>query len=220
MVKQFYIVLLLLMNIGVSANSQTNSTKEPSNINESQFLLPDDLPKEFFGNWYDKYGTLKLITTPDFIVTNIRVWKYYHIEAIDGGRYRMVFSEGSRKTSIDVLKLDGQTMVFRNDHLEKLYRKEVQTNIPEFVKGKWQGGDSEIEVFNTSFAFKGSVVDNHIFRANKLALVHVAESKNKEMYWFILQNEGNYHIYIAQKKDEEFELSSYGRGYLPFKKKQ
>ncbi len=182
-------------------------------IVNNKTLLPEDLPKAFFGNWYDKYGTLMLVTTPEFIVSDIRVSFYKSIKQIDDNRYSITHSGGH----IEIIKLDEDKMSLRRDKLQTFYKEPINNKVPKFLKGTWEFKNNKLTIADTSVIFDGEN-SPYIFGSKQLRIAHVAPSKKGGLYWFILYNEGNYYIYIANKINGEYLLSSRGWQQKRYKK--
>ncbi|MEP5913794.1 MAG: hypothetical protein ABJ277_10005, partial [Flavobacteriaceae bacterium] len=103
------------------------------NLEEST-LTPKDLPKIFFGNWFDKFGTLLLITTPEYIVSNHRIQYYQSIKKMGDNKYLILTSGGI----VEVLSVEGSQMIIRDNRIKTLHKKESSTaGIPEILKGDW-----------------------------------------------------------------------------------
>lgn len=173
--------------------------------NNPNTLLPEDLPKEFFGNWYDKYGTLMLITTRDFIVSNINVSFYQNIQKTGDNAFTIIHSGGY----LEILKISKNSMVTGGERLNTLSRKPIDNSIPSILKGTWKNKNNTIIIEDDSIYFDGKN-NPYIFGSKKLKVVHVASSKHGDLFWLILYNEGNHHIYIAHKIDNEYLLSPRG----------
>lgn len=180
--------------------------KANSSINT---ILPKDLPKDFFGNWYDKHGSLLLIATPDYMVSDKRIKYYLDIHQIGKNKYMIQTSS----TNFEVLSLDDNTMTIRTNRLITLHKKKGIENVPDFLKGKWLHwyGVKEIDItdeyfYNNDKNYHGSYRD-----VIKNKIDYVAESNNGELIWFVLYNRGDYHIYFVSKNKDSYVLQP--RGY-------
>lgn len=176
-----------------------------ASINNKETLLPEDLPKEFFGNWYDKYGTLMLIATPQFVVSNIKVSFYRNIHKTEDNKYSIEHSGGHFK----ILHIDDKTMSLGGQRLQTFYKEPEKKKIPNDLKGVWKNDDGEITIDNKFMHFKGGK-NSFIFGSKELRIVHTAHSMQGDIYWFIIYNQGNYYIYIANKSNGEYVLSPKG----------
>ncbi|MDO5968395.1 hypothetical protein Q4Q35_01110 [Flavivirga aquimarina] len=178
-------------------------------------VLPEELPKEFFGNWYDKYGTLMLITTPDYIVSNSRIEYYRSIQR--NGENKFVIR--STRGGFEVLNLDSKTITIRTDKLSTLKRKPIDNTVPLSIKGDWLhwGKIKKIKVTDNYFYNddKGVLGVNDIVKSR---IDHVAKSDYGNIIWFVLYNEGNYNLYKASKIDGEFVLRPRGFVNARYKK--
>ncbi|MEP1488632.1 MAG: hypothetical protein ABJK28_09415 [Algibacter sp.] len=178
-------------------------------------LLPEEFPKEFFGNWYDKYGTLILITTPDYIVSDSRIQFYQDIQK--NGENKFVIK--STRGGFQVLNLDKETITIRTDKLRTLKKKEIKNTVPKSIKGNWLhlGGIKKINVTDTYFYNDdGGVLGvNDIIKSR---IDHVVESDSGNVIWFVLYHEGNYNLYIARKTDGEYVLGPRGFAGAKYKK--
>ena len=202
------------INFGVPSNSNI-VVGYP--LNTGGTLLPEDLPKEFFGNWYDKYGTLMLIATPEFLIMGNRVSYYRNIRKDENEKYII----NHTNHSLHILNLDNKTMSIRNDRLHTFYKKPILNKVPNILRGTWESDKNEIDILDSHFQFTKGGDNSNVFGSKDLSVVHVAESKEGDMYWFILYNEGNHYIYIVNKIDNEFVLSRNGwngEGYKKIKK--
>lgn len=179
-------------------------------------LLTKDLPKDFFGNWYDKYGTLLLVATPDYIVLDSRIQYYRNIQKISDTKF--IINAGSK--SFEILNLEDDKMTIRTNKLITLKNKVSKKNVPNYLKGRWLhwAGVKEITItdeyfFNNDKDYHGTHRD--IVKSN---IDLIAESNNGDLIWFIIYNRGNYHIYFVNKRDGEFVLQP--RGYVNAKYKK
>lgn len=178
-------------------------------------LLPEELPKEFFGNWYDKYGTLILITTPDYIVSDSRIEYYQDIQK--NGENKFVIK--STRGGFQVLNLDNETITIRTDKLSTLKKKDIKNTVPKSIKGNWLhlGGIKKINVTDAYFYNDdGGLLG--VTDIIKSRVDHVVESDSGNVVWFVLYNEGDYDLYIARKVDGEYVLGPRGFANAKYKK--
>lgn len=166
-------------------------------------MSPNDLPKEFFGNWYDKYGTLILITTPDFIVSNFRVQYYSNIQKTSQNKFNIRCTDDF----FQILNLDSKTMVIRTDKLISLKRKPINNTVPRFLKGDWLNKNNNKITIKDDFFYFDSDTSGNMFGDKKRRIVHTAGSDSNNVIWFVLYNQGSYTIYIVRKIDGEYVLS-------------
>lgn len=181
----------------------------------SESILPKDLPKAFFGNWYDKYGTLILITTPDYIVSDYSVLYYQDIQKNGDNKFIIKSTRGI----FEVLNLENSTMTIRTDRLSTLKRKPSTRKIPEFIKGDWLHWAKVKKINITDDYFyndDGGVMG--VYDIIKSRVDHVAVSETGNMIWFVLYHEGNYNMYIARKTNGEYILAP--RGFVNAKYKK
>lgn len=176
--------------------------------------LPKDLPKVFFGNWYDKYGTLILITTPDYIVSDFRIQYYQSIQKIGDSKFNI----SSNMRSFEVLDVDSESMTIRTDRLLTLSRKPSINKAPSFLKGNWLhwGNVKEIKVTDDYFYNNdhGSMgVYEVVSRIDQ-----VIESESGNVIWFVLYHEGNYNLYNARMTNGEYILQPRGFVNARYKK--
>lgn len=178
--------------------------------------LPKDLPKEFFGNWYDKYGSLLMITTPDYIVSDNRIKYYLNIEKIGTDKYKIQ----TTSNTIEILSLENNNMTIRTNRLLTLQKKDTSKKVPKFIKGKWMhwAGVKEITVtddyfFNEDHGYHG--VDNGVIK-NKIDWI--ASSDNEELFWIVLYHQGEYNIYFVKKINNEYVLQPRGFANAKYRK--
>ena len=163
-------------------------------------ILPKDLPNNFFGSWYDKYGTLLFITTPDYLFFDKRIQYYYNIQQVGDNKFKI----DTPINTFEILSLDGETMTIRTNRIVTLTRKPSYKKMPDFMKGKWLNRKSTNEITITDNYFYNRIIGklNNV----KSRVVHIAESGNGDFIWFVLHNASKYEIYFASKKDGEFVL--------------
>nr|WP_299068658.1 hypothetical protein [uncultured Allomuricauda sp.] len=171
-------------------------------------MLPKDLPKAFFGNWYDKHGTLILITTPDYVVSNSRVQYYQNIKRTGNINFTIKTNRGS----LEVLNIEGDIMTIRQDKLSTLKRKPSNNTILGFMKGEWLHWQRVKRITITDDYFynddRGSM---GVYDVIKSRIDHVAISHSGDVIWFVLYREGNYQLYTARKTNGKYILTP--RGY-------
>ncbi|GAA3648871.1 hypothetical protein [Flavivirga jejuensis] len=177
-------------------------------------VFPEDLPKAFFGNWYDKYGTLILITTPEYIVSDFRIRYYRSIQKIGNNKFKIE----TTANSFEILSLDNENMIIRTDKLSSL-KKKPSNNRSEFIKGNWvhKNRISKLTVTDDFFYFYDKTSENTL-GSKKKRIDHVAESKSDDVIWYILYNQGEFSIYIANKINGEYVLSPRGQMETKYKK--
>lgn len=189
--------------------------KIANNLNfDGESLLPKDLPENFFGSWYDKYGTLILITTPDYIVSDYRVQYYQDIKKISDTKFFIK----SASRGFEILSLDNETMTIRTDRLNTLKRKPSNKQMPKFLKGDWLHwlNKKEIKVTDDYF-YNNDHGELGVYNV-KYRIDQVVESESGNVIWFVLYNEGNYYLYSARKVDGEYILQPRGFADARYKK--
>jgi hypothetical protein len=174
------------------------------NLNNYETLLSHDLPKDFFGNWYDRYGTLMLIATEEFMILANSVSYYYNIYKDENGTYVIQHNAGA---TMHILKLDAETMSMRDNRLHLYYKKPTEKKIPNTFKGVWKSGSDKIVISDQKMSFEGSK-GHYLFGSKKIDIVYTASSKNGDMHWFIVYSDGRHYIYTAEKVNGVFELRS------------
>jgi hypothetical protein len=174
------------------------------NITGVETLQPEDLPKAFFGNWYDKYGTLMLIATPEYMILANSVSYYYNIHKDANGNYIIQDNAGS---TMHILKLDDNTMSMRDNRLHLYHKQPTETKISKTFKGTWKNGNDTVVISDGEMSFEGSK-GHYLFGSKKIKIVHSASSKNGDMHWFIVYSDGRHYIYTAEKINGTFELRS------------
>lgn len=181
---------------------------------EGKTKLPENLPKEFFGSWYDKYGTLILITTPEYIVSDFRVQYYRNIKEI--GEHKFKISTLSK--SFEILSLDEESMTIRTDRIITLKRKSISNKVPEFLKGDWihWGKVKEIKITDDYF-YNNDHGDLGVYKVVS-RIDKVVNLESSDTVWFILYHEGDYNLYGVRKIDGEFVLQP--RGFVNAKYKK
>ena len=174
-------------------------------------VLPEDLPNEFFGNWYDKYGTLIMITTPDYMVFDNRVQYYRAIQKLSDNS----FTISCTAANFEILSFDSENMVVRSDRLMSLKRMSSNNKVPKAMKGDW---------VHKNKIGKINITDNYLYNSDgtfgneKNSIDHVAESESGDTIWMVVYNEGYYYIYIAEKKNGEYVLVPRGYPDAQYKK--
>jgi hypothetical protein len=152
----------------------------------------DELPNEFFGNWYNRHGTLMLIATPEYIVTNNLVFYYRSIRKRENGKYMISHTGGQ----IEVLSLKGNKMSMRNDRLHSFVSKPINVKLPKNLIGRWKNTKSSVYLSATDIDFKIINPRSDIIN-NKANIVNVTTSKlgsGEDYYWLVFHIEGEYFI--------------------------
>ncbi|WP_406684637.1 hypothetical protein N1F78_02625 [Seonamhaeicola sp. MEBiC1930] len=185
----------------ISENEQNVNTK-----------LPKDLPETFFGSWYDKYGTLILMTTPDYIISNFRIQYYHNIDEIGDNKFKI----SSLSHTFEVLSLDEETMTIRTNRLMTLKRKPNLNKVPKQIKGDWLHWANVKEIKITDDYF---YINDHgelgVYEIEG-RIDKVIESGNA--YWFVIYKNGNYDLYGAREVDGEFVMQPKGFVNAKYKK--
>jgi len=176
-------------------------------------MLINDLPKSFFGNWYDKYDTLILTTNMEYIVIENRIHYYKNIQKIGENKFKIWHSTGF----FEILSLDNQNMVIRNNRLINLKHKPISNKVPKFIKGNWFNKNNKITITDDTFYFYGEVPEN-ILGDKKYHIDQIAESNAGENHWFVLYNNGQYNLYVVRKIENEYILSARGQREFQYKK--
>lgn len=197
------------VRVGVNIDSLSDVIKredqffkvKPSNpwfyvTNNENTLLTKDLPNAFWGNWYDKYGTLILIATPDYMVSDFQIDFYQNINKIGDDKFRI----SSMSKSFEILSLEDDTMTIRRNKLITLTKKPNSKKVPTLLKGEWLHWENEKKIKITD----GYFYDN----ALRSPIDYIA--KSDENIWFILYKEGEYLLYSVTKKDDKYVLQSRG----------
>ncbi|PIA79612.1 hypothetical protein BFR04_01845 [Gaetbulibacter sp. 4G1] len=181
-----------------------------NHLNNQELLMAKDLPKEIFGNWYDKYGTLMMIITPDYIVNAIQVWYYEDVKILDNSNYQIKFTNRKVTDKLEVLRLSNDSLTIRTDRLLTFVKGNVKDKVPAFLKGSWSNwSNADIKLKVTDgFCKFGPEEDN--FKG--LPIDHVGGSRNPDdSYWFfILYKDGMYEVSLASKKGENYFFNSKG----------
>ncbi|ANW97238.1 hypothetical protein AXE80_13470 [Wenyingzhuangia fucanilytica] len=194
--------------IGNPMPDKITITKTNNKNLDIKTLNTSDLPKDFFGNWYDKYGTLLMITTPDYIVSDNRIKYYLNIEKIGTHKYKIL----TTSNAIEILSLDDETITIRTNRLLSLHKKKNKQKVPDFIKGKWTHWDGVKEITITDDYFYNNDKDYHgAYRETiKNKIDWIASSDNKEIFWFVLYHQGDYNIYFIKKINDEYVLQPRG----------
>ncbi|MDW5288269.1 hypothetical protein [Formosa sp. PL04] len=178
-------------------------------------LLPTDLPESFFGNWYDKYGTLILISTPDYLVSDYRVQYYRDIQQIGDNKFNII----STMKSFEVLNIDSESMTIRTDRLITLKRKPSTNSVPKFIKGDWLHWQNKKEIKVTDdYFYNNDHGELGVHDVVKSRIDQVVESESGNVIWFVLYHEGNYNLYSVRKTDGEYILQPRGFTDARYKK--
>ncbi|MGY5355288.1 hypothetical protein [Wenyingzhuangia sp. IMCC45467] len=179
-------------------------------------IFPEQLPKDFFGNWYDKYGTLLLIATPDFLVSDQILKHYLHIQKIGTNKFKIYTSSNL----FEILNLENDEMTIRTNRLIKLHKKSSYKKIPKFLQGKWlhNNQENEITVTDHSFFYYNKQPKQSYNQAEKSKVIYVASSNNDNLIWIVLYQSGNYQIYQAKKINNEYFLQPRGHADDTFSK--
>ncbi|AUP78663.1 hypothetical protein [Flavivirga eckloniae] len=196
-----------------SINNKDKQLREVKTVKTDGDIFPKDLPKDFFGNWYDKYGTLILITTPDYVVSDFRIRYYVDIQKIGNNKFKIE----TTANTFEILSLDNENMIIRTDKLTNLKRK-PDTNVPEFIKGHWinKNGKGKLTVSENLFFFHKT--PENILSNEKKYIDHVAVSKSDDAIWFILYDQGKFNMYIANKINGNYVLGPRGHMETQYKK--
>lgn len=210
----------IVMGYPTSNEMQTNNSYSLTENNHyktlsENTLTPQDLPDTFFGNWYDKYGTLILIATPDYLVLNSMVQYYRDIKKISDTKFIIQ----STRIGFEVLSIEGESMTIRTDRLRTLERKQSDNKVPEHLKGNWLhwAKIKEIKVTDDHF-----INNDHgqmgVYDVIEHRIDQVAKSDPENIIWFVLYREGNYKLYKAYKSDGEYTLVPRGYANARYKK--
>lgn len=187
---------------GINGKSEQFFKVKPVNpwfyiTKDENTLLPKDMPDTFFGNWYDKYGTLILIATPDYMVSDFQIHFYQNINKVGDSKFRV----SSMSKSFEILNLEDDNMTIRRDKIITLTKKPKSKKVPNFLKGDWLHWKNENQIKITDDYFYG-------YDGLKSTIDYVAESDG--VFWFIVYNKGEYSLYSAIKKDKKYILQPKG----------
>lgn len=213
--KTFLIVLAFCISISCQTKQVMKKSSElalnTSHLNSQESLLAKDLPKEIFGNWYDKYGTVMMIITPDYIINNIQVWYYEDIRILDNSNYQIKFTNRKVTDKLEVLKLSNGILTIRTDRILTFVKGNVKDKVPEFLMGnwsnRWSNSDLKLKITDKFCKF-GPKEDS----SKGLPIDHVGGSRNPDdSYWFfVLYRDGMYEVALASKKGEDYFFNSKG----------
>jgi len=157
-----------------------------------------EIPKGFFGNWYDKYGTLILVATPDYMATKLGVIYYKNIVKTSNTKF-IIKSTG---VLIEVLDLSTNTIVIKRERFRTLQKGNTNTNskIPEFAKGDWlhNEGIKKINITN-DFFYKYNDALSGASKKEKILIDTIVSSEFGHVFWFLLSDEKRYHLYMLKK---------------------
>lgn len=169
-------------------------------------LTPKDLPEGFFGNWFDKFGTLLLIATPEYIVSNYRIQYYQNIRKMGENRYLILTSGGI----LEILSVEGSQMTMRDNRIKTLQKNtSSSTRIPQFLKGDWLHWRKVKTI---------EVTENHIYNNDhgelnqrdilKNVIDHIAISESDQIIWIVVyqSQKRDYELYYAKMKNNRYEL--------------
>ncbi|MFB9051584.1 hypothetical protein ACFFVB_00705 [Formosa undariae] len=197
------------LKTGIQMPSQTYSIVVGEKLSESNSLLPRDLPKSFFGNWHDKYGTLILLTTEDYVMFDSRIQYYQNIVKISDTKFVLSFSNGG----FEVLDLSETGMTIRNQKLSTLVKKSGISKVPKAMIGTWGlKNDSGNKItISKDYLYNNAQNTTDIKGSKNKQIVQVVESQSGEDVWFILYDKGTYDYYRATKTDHTYVLTP--RGY-------
>jgi hypothetical protein len=179
--------------------------------NGNSIVLPQDLPNEFFGNWYDKYGTLIMITTPDYIMSDDRIQYYRNIQKLGNTKFNI----SSTAANFEILSVDSKNMVVRSDRLINLKRMPSDNKLPKFIKGDWihKNKVGKINITDTSIYNSEGTFGN-----KKSNIDHVVVSQSGNTIWMVVYNEGYYYMYLAEKINGDYVLTPRGYPNAQYKK--
>ncbi len=179
-----------------------------NHVSNQESLMAKDLPKEIFGNWYDKYGTLMMIITPDYIINAVQVWYYEDIKILDNSNYQIKFTNRKVTDKLEVLKLSGDSLTIRTDRLLTFTKGNVKDKTPVFLKGNWSNWSNEEVKLKISDGFCKFGSDDDDFKG--LPIDHVGGSRNPDdSYWFfVLYKDGMFVVSLASKKGENYIFNS------------
>jgi hypothetical protein len=177
-------------------------------------LLPTALPDHFFGSWYDKFGTLLFIATPDYVVLNSKLQYYLKIRETGVHKYDIETSFNF----IEVLHLDANVMTLRTDRLITLKKGTPLKKIPEKIQGKWRPWNGAESITVTQEAFLIATEDTKTNRTQNYKIDYVTPSENGELLWVVLYYKGDYKIFFLRAVENGYVLYPRGREDITYKK--
>jgi hypothetical protein len=183
--------------------------------NSRNTLLPRDLPEQFFGSWYDKFGTLLFIATRDYVVLNSRVQYYLNIQEKGINKYQIETSFNF----IEILSLETNTITLRTNRIMTLKKAPHLLKVPELIQGNWFLSQNlkRIKITEDSFILAESKHEK-TEDIETYNIDYVSTSENGALILFVLYHKGTYKVYYARKEGKSYELYSRERKDIVFKK--
>lgn len=175
------------------------------NLLNEDIILPKDLPDAFYGNWYDKYGTLILSATEDYFILDFRIHFYNYINKTGDHTYRI---SGISK-SFEILSLEDESMTIRTNKLSTLNKKSSSQKIPEFLKGEW---------FHQKTKKNINITDRYFYSYDEKAF-NIKDSKKSridyivtsdDVFWIVVYKQGEYSLFSISKSESNYVLQPRG----------
>ncbi len=184
-------------------------------INSKTTLLPKDLPEQLFGSWYDKFGTLLFIATPDYVVLNSRVQYYLNIQETGVLKYQIETSFNV----IEILSLKGDVMTLRTNRMETLKKGVHLQKVPGRLQGTWLHGEELKQIRVTEDSFLMSDEDHEkAERIEKHHIDYISTSEGGTLISFVLYHKGTYKLFYVRQVNGNYELYPRGRKDTVYKK--
>jgi hypothetical protein len=178
-------------------------------------LLPKDLPQTFFGSWYDKYGSVILITTPDYIVYKSKIQYYQFIRKTSDTKFSIETMAGT----FEILDLKNNILSIRTNKLSTLNKKPLNNKVPKELQGNWQHWSKikRIKITDTHFFNNDGGAEN-VYGTIKSKIDQVVSLESGKVIWFVIYDEGYYSLYIVRKLKNEYILSPRDYANAKYKK--
>ncbi|MBU2950903.1 hypothetical protein KO493_09350 [Tamlana agarivorans] len=191
---------------GVSRGVKTMSPSITTSKIQRKKVNLEALPKEFYGHWHDKYGTLIAIATPEFLLYNFKIYRYRKI--IKKGKTLTLKTSGG---DFDVLKHAKVSLTIRYDKIVNLKRDFREIGMPEDLKGVWKHHvrAKTIKVSDTYF-YKDDTIAPHIDKIENNRIIDIGSSKSGDVLWFLVDNGSSYNALKVEKRESEYVLSITG----------
>jgi hypothetical protein len=184
---------------------ETNINKNKISINNrNNEITPNELPENLFGNWYDKYGTIILAITPDFIILDGKINYYKRISKL--GENKFLLKTSSSFGGFEILNIINQKLTIRTNRIRTLQKgNDNNDKLPTHIIGKWEDyrGIKKLTITENHF-YTDDTNETGINKIVKSKIVHIAQSDNGDKTWIMIHNKGNYKVYTAKKVDNKY----------------
>ncbi|MEI6865854.1 hypothetical protein [Flavicella sp.] len=178
--------------------------QDDAKLSKFNSLFPKDLPIKMFGNWCDKYGSIVLTITPDYIIYNSKIQFYQNIQKNNDHKFIII----TNNSLFEIFNLENNIMNVRTDKLSALSRKPLSKKLPKGIKGEYIHGLKVKRLKITDYNFYiNDYGDGYPERTIKKKIDLVASSQSGNRISIVIYNDGNYVLYLVRKKDNGYSIS-------------